>query len=68
MPLEKKEMIKQKNFLKIYLDTYNEYSNKLPQKLSEKHLIDLFKRCVRAFYRSQRTYTYLITATPKIVP
>lgn len=54
--------------MKIYLDTYNEYANKLPQKATEKQMVEILKRCLRVFYRSIRTYTYLIPVTPKIVP
>lgn len=68
MPLDKKEMTKQKNFLKIYMDTYNEFARKLPIKMNEKQMAELLRRCIRVFYRSQRTYTYLIAVTPKIVP
>jgi hypothetical protein len=68
MPLDKKEMIRQKPFLKIYLDTYNEYAGKLNQKASEKQMVEILKRCLRVFYRSLRTYTYLIPAIAKTVP
>lgn len=68
MPLDKKEMIRQKPFLKIYLDTYNEYAGKLNQKASERQVVEILKRCLRVFYRSLRTYTYLIPVIPKTVP
>ena len=68
MPIDKKEMIKQKLFLKIYLDTYNEYAKKLLQIINEKQMLEIFKRCLRIFYRSMRTYTYTIPVTPKLVP
>jgi hypothetical protein len=68
MPLEKKEMTRQKQFLKVYLDTYNEYSNKMASKITEKMHMEIFKRCLRIFYRSPKTYTYSIPVTPKVVP
>lgn len=68
MPLDRKEMIKQQAFLKIYLDTYKESTAKLPARLTDKHLTDLFRRCLRLFYRSARTYSYLIPVTPKLIP
>ena len=34
MPLEKKDMIKNKQFLKVYLDTCGEYSKKITGKLT----------------------------------
>jgi hypothetical protein len=61
-------MVKHKSFLKIYLDTYNEYAKKLQQKIADKQMVDIFKRCLRIFYRSMRTYTYTIPVLPKVVP
>ena len=61
-------MLRNKQFLKVYLDTYNEYSNRLNSKITEKQHIQIFKRCLRVFYRSAKTYTYIIPVTPKIVP
>lgn len=68
MPIDKRDMLNNKQFMKVYLETYNEYATKIKNKLTEKQYIEVFKRSLRVFYRSAKAYTYIIPVVPHTVP
>lgn len=68
IPISKRDVIHNKMFTRVYLDTCYEFTKKIFKKISIKDIPTLIKRCFRVFYRNFSTYTYTVPVTPKIVP
>jgi hypothetical protein len=68
IPISERDIIDNKMFVRVYLDTCYEFTKKIFKKVSIKDIPALIKRCFRVFYRNFTTYTYIVPVTPKIVP
>jgi hypothetical protein len=68
LPMDQRDIIHNKMFTRVYLDTCFEFTKKIFKKLSVKDIPSLLKRSFRVFYRTINTYTYNVPVTPRIVP
>ena len=69
MPHNKRSMIRERRFMEAYLAGYERQRRKLTSsKLNQVELVSMLVASLRLFYKSVKTYTYIIPAIAKIVP
>jgi len=68
LPMEKRDIIHNKMFTRIYMDTCYEFTKKIFKKVTIKDIPAIIKRSFRVFYRTLNTYTYIVLVTPRTVP